>query len=255
MAYTRRYPRRKPNRKRRSTIRKSRPRVDVLALAQKVNKMSAVQKGMIEKVQYTVSWDQNISSNYFVVSLVRPPSWQSVFGESDNVLEAQKINITKMNLDWLLSPGRESAQIDYSVFLVSAKTNKVFRETSSLTAFQNNPAGQMDYTDAPITFMNPKRFKIWKVWRVQTSGITTRVTGSITPDVNVVNTNKAPRRYFKMPFKRYIQNTQAQLSWKTVQAIDIPISSSLALIFFNNNSAGDVENPNCKGTALFSCYV
>lgn len=245
----------RPRRGAKSIYKKKKATVNVNALARKVNYMSKRQKNLTERVQYTVNWDQPISANYFVVSLVRPPSWQSVFGESDNVLESQKINITKVNIDWLLSPGKESAQIDYTVFLISAKNNKVFRETQSLTTFQNNPSGQQDYTDAPITFMNPKRFKIWKTWRVQTSGITTRVNGTLTPDVNVVNANHYARRYMKMPFKRYLRTTTAQLGWKTINAIDIPISASLALVAFNNNSAADIENPNFQGTALFSCYV
>lgn len=232
----------------------SRKRVNTLALSRQVASLARRQKGMMNKVQFITTWDNNISQNYFVAPLVEPTTWQSVFGQSENVVEAKKLNITKVNIDWLLSPGRESAQIDYTVFLISARTHKAYNQTTGLTAFQNNPNGQMDYTQAPITFMDPKRFKIWKTWRVQTSGITTRVSGTITPDVNVVNTNHYARRYFKMPFKRYIQNNESQQTWSQITQSDLPISCSLAIVAFNNNSAADVENPNFKGTALFSCY-
>lgn len=165
MPYRRRTIRR-PYRRRTRKVTYTKKKVNVLALSRKVNTMAKRQRAITEKVQYTTTWDNNISSNYFAISLVRPFSWQSVFGESENVIESKKINITKMNLDFLLSPGRESAQIDYTIFLVSARTNKVFNETSSMTVFQNNPNGQQDYTDVPVAFMNPKRFKIWKTWRV-----------------------------------------------------------------------------------------
>lgn len=225
------------------------------ALAKQVSMLHKGQRRLTTKINYTMAWDNNVSANYFAQSLVQPQSWSSVFGESENVIEAQRINITSVNIDWLLSPGRESAQIDYTVFLISARNNKVFQETSALTAFQNNPNGQQDYTDQPITFMNPKRFKIHKKWRVQTSGITTKVIASTVGDVNVVNSNQAPRRWLKMPFKRYMQNNANQESWKQIDDDDIPISCGLAIVAFNNNSALDIENPNFKGTALFSCYV
>jgi hypothetical protein len=201
-----------------------------------------------------MSWDNNISQNYFTIPLVNPNQWQSVFGEGENVVESKKLNITKLNLDFLLSPEKESAQIDYSIFLVSCRNHKTYNQTTGLTAFQNNPNGIQNYTTAPITFMNPKQFKIWKTWRCQTSGITTRVSGTITPDVNVVNTNHYARRYFKMPFKRYLKNSESQQTWSQISQADLPISCSLALVVFNNNSAADIENPNFKGTALFSCY-
>lgn len=232
----------------------SRPKVNTLALSRQVATLAKRQRGMINKVQYITSWDNNISQNYFTQPLVSPSNWSSVFGQSENVVESKKINISKVNIDFLLSPEKESAQIDYTIFLISARNHKVFNETTGLTAFQNNPNGQMDYTTAPITFMNPKRFKIWKVWRCQTSGITTRVSGTITPDVNVVNTNHSARRYFKMPFKRFMRNTESLQTWNQISDSDIPISCSLAIVAFNNNSAADIENPNFKGTALFSCY-
>ena len=174
---------------------------------------------------------------------------------TENVTEAQKFFIDKVNIDWLLTPNKEPDPVDFTVFLVSARTNKVYRETSALTALQNNPAGQMDYTDAPITFMNPKRFKIWKTWRVQTSGIRTKILGAITPEVNYSNANHYARRYYKMPFPRKLQNTASQQSWKAISNLDIPISSSLALIAFNNNSILDVESPKWQGTCLFSGHI
>ena len=246
------YTKRRPRKSRK--VITSRKRVNTLSLARKVAVLAKKQRGITEKCQYTQSWDNNISQNYFAQPLVSPTNWSSVFGQSENVVESKKINLTKVNIDWLLSPGRESAQIDYTVFLISPRTHKVFNETTGLTAFQNNPNGQQDYTTTPITFMSPKRFKIWKVWRVQTSGITTRVDGNITPTTNVVNTNHYARRYFKMSFKRYMRNTQSLQSWQQITDSDIPISCSLGLVAFNNNSAVDVENPNFKGTALFSCY-
>lgn len=254
MAYYRKKTYRRRPRKSRKVVT-SRKRVNTLALSRQVAVLAKKQRGIMEKAQYTTSWDNNVSQNYFAQPLVSPTNWQSVFGESENVVESKKINITKVNIDWLLSPGRESAQIDYTVFLISPRNHKVFNETTGLTAFQNNPNGQQDYTSAPIAFVNPKRFKIWKVWRCQTSGITTRVDGNLTPTTNVVNTNHYARRYFKMPFKRYMRNTQSLQSWQQITDSDIPISCSLGLLFINNNSAVDVENPNCKGTAIFSCYA
>ncbi len=255
MAYYRKRNYARRPRKSRKVITHRKPKVNVYSLAKKVSYLAKRQRATTEKVQYTVDWDQNVSSNYFAVSLVRPFSWTSVFGESENVIEAKRLNITKLNLDWLLSPSKESAEINYTVFLISARNNKVFQETNNLTTFQNNPNGQQDYTDVPITYMNPKRFKIWKVWRVQTSGITTRVDGSLQPTTNVVNTNHYARRYMKMPFKRYLQNNTTQQSWKQLQNNEIAISTSLSLVFMNNNSLADLENPNCKGSAIFSCYV
>ena len=232
----------------------SRKRVNTYALSRQVSALAKRQRGMIKKVQYVTSWDANISANYYTIPLVNPTSWQSVFGEGENVVESKKLNITKVNIDWLLSPSKEGAQIDYTIFLVSCRNHKTYNNTTGLTAFQNNPNGIQHYTDAPITFMNPKSFKIWKTWRVQTSGITTRVDGAVQPTTNVVNTNHYARRYFKMPFKRYLKNNESQQTWSQITQSDLPISCSLALVAFNNNSAVDLENPNFRGTALFSCY-
>lgn len=255
MPYYRKKTYKRRPRKSRKVISYRKPKVNVYQLSKKVNYLAKRQRATTEKVQYTVDWDQNISSNYFAVGLVRPFSWTSVFGESENVIEAKRLNISKFNLDWLVSPGKESAQIDMTVFLISCRNNKVFQETTNGTVFQNNPNGQQDYTDVPITYMNPKRFHIHKVWRVQTSGITTRVDGSVQPTTNVVNTNHYARRYMKMPWRRYLQNATTQQSWKQLQNNEIPISASLSLVFYNNNSAVDLENVNCKGSCIFSCYV
>lgn len=225
------------------------------SVSRKVLNLEKAQNRLIVRAQYTINWDENVSANYAIVPLTIPASWQSVFGVTENVTEAQKFFIDKVNIDWLLSPAKEPDPVDFTVFLVSARTNKVYRETQALTALQNNPAGQMDYTDAPITFMNPKRYKIWKTWRVQTSGIRTKVIGTLTPDVNYTNANHYARRYYKLPFPRKIQNTASQQSWKVISSLDIPISSSLALIAFNNNSILDVESPTFKGTALFSGHI
>lgn len=252
MAYYRKKTYRRPRRSRKPVTYKK--RVNTLALSRQVATLAKRQRGMINRAQYTMSWDNNISQNYFTIPLVDPSNWQSVFGEGENVVESKKLNITKLNLDFLLSPGKESSQIDYTIFLVSCRNHKTYNQTTGLTAFQNNPNGIQHYTTAPITFMNPKSFKIWKTWRVQTSGITTRVSGTITPDVNVVNPNHYARRYFKMPFKRYLKNNESQQTWSQITQSDLPISCSLALVAFNNNSAADIENPNFKGTALFSCY-
>lgn len=226
------------------------------ALSKQVSMLQKGQRKLTVRSMYTNAWDNNISANYFIKSLVQPQSWSSVFGEGQNVAEAQRLNISKVSIDWLMSPGRESAQIDYTVFLISARNVKVWNETAGLTTLQNNPNGQQDYTDQPITFMNTKRFKVHKTWRVQTSGITTKVLGTVpATDVNVVNTGKSARRYHKMPFKRYLQTSIGQESWSQIDDDDVPISCGLAIVAFNNNSALDLENPNFRGTALFSCYV
>lgn len=255
MAY-RKYRRSHRSRKQRSVYKKQKPQVSVSALAKKVNWIAKRQKGTIEKVQFNHTAALNISSNYHAEPLFTPNNWQSVFGESLNVQESKKLNITKLNLDWTLEPGKEASQIDYTVFLISAKNQKVFEETAGLTAFQNNPNGQQDYCyNGALTYMSPKRFKIWKVWRCNTAGITTRVSGQIAPDVNIVAPMRSVRRYHKMPFKRYLINTTGQQNWKQIPDDQIPISCSLACVFFNNNSQADIENPGLKLSALFSCFV
>ena len=115
----------------------SRKRVNTLALSRQVALLAKKQRGIMEKAQYTTNWDNNISQNYFAQPLVSPTNWSSVFGQSENVVESKKINITKMNLDFLMSPGRESSQIDYTIFLISPRNHKVFNETTGLTAFQD----------------------------------------------------------------------------------------------------------------------
>lgn len=255
MAYTRRYRSRK-SRGKRSVYKKTKPQVSLPVLAKKVIKLEKRQRSIIERVNYTHTADTTVSSNYHAEPLFTPVSWQSVFGESVNVQESKKLNISTLHLDWSLEPGRESSQIDYTIFLITPRSQKIFDETNGMQQFQNNPNGQQDYTyNGAIGYVNPRRFKIWKVWRCNTAGITTRVTGQIAPDANVVAPLRSVRKWHKMPFKRYLNNTVGQQNWKVIPNDQIPVSCAITLLMLNNNSLTDLENPAVKISALFSCYI
>ena len=227
----------------------SNQRSQILSLSRKVNNLALKQHNITEKVFYQFKSDATISSNYASYPLVRPYSgWTNVFGESDNVLESRKLNIAKLNLDFQISPHTEMSEIDYTIFLVTPKSNKVMRETSGMQNFYQT--SNQDYAfNNGITFMNPKRYTIHKVWRCNTRAIRTLIA---TPNSTSGASLKSVRRYHSMPFKHTLRNSTG--TWKQIDNDEIPISSALTLIAFNNNSAVDLEHPSLKFTAHFTCY-
>ena len=103
MPYARRYTRRSKaatNKKiltRRPTANNQ--KYQLLSLNKKVNRLSRKASNISERVFYQSKADSTLSANYVSYPLVTPYSgWHNVFGESDNVLESRKINISKLNL-------------------------------------------------------------------------------------------------------------------------------------------------------------
>lgn len=223
----------------------------ILSLSKKVNKLATKTSNISEKVFYQYTFDSNISNPYQIHRLVSPAaSWVNVFGQSDNVTESRKLNITKLNLDFCLNPAREHAEIDYTVFLVTPKNLKVVTDTGNLI----NLVDGTDYSfNGGICLMNPKRFNVHRVWRCNTYGQITRVDGLAGNTVNSTATLKTVRRYMKMPFRHQLKSSTGP--WNTIADQSTPVSSKLCLIAFNNNSAVDLENPNWKGVAHFTCYA
>ena len=228
----------------------SNQRSQLLSLSKKVNTLQRKQGDITEKVFYQFKSDATISSNYAAYPLVRPYSgWTNVFGESDNVLESRKLTIAKVNLDFQISPHTEMSEIDYTIFLVTPKNNKVMRETSGMQNFYQT--SNQDYAfNNGITFMNPKRYTIHKVWRCNTRAIRTLIA---TPNSTSGASLKSVRRYHSMPFRHQLRNSTG--TWKEIENDEIPISSALTLIAFNNNASIDLEHPSLKFTAHFTCYA
>ncbi len=255
MPYARRYRKaRKPaatNRKiatRRPTANTQ--KYQILSLNQKINRLAKKQSNITEKVYYQKAWDQTVSANYAVHPLVTPGSWTNVFGQSDNVTESRKLSISSLYIDQDLTPHTEHAEVDYTIFLVTPKNNKVMRETNAMTSFTSSN-GQLDYSvNSGIVFMNPKRFNIHKVWRAKTAA-----------QYNLINSStqllsssvvKSWRRTHSMSFKKQLRNATGV--WTDIADNEVPVGAALTLIAFNNNSAADIENPAWKGTVHFTCY-
>lgn len=219
----------------------------IMSLSKRVNTLSRKVNSGIEQVFYQTTWDQTVSSNYAIFPLVKPASWTNVFGQSDNVTESRKLTIKKMNLDFDVTPYTEGAEVDFTVFLASCKNNKSFRETNGMTTIA---IGNDDYViNNGLALLNPKRFNIHKAWRLKTSGVYTDLNGTTT-----LNTLQSARRYHKMYMNHQLRNAQGA-PWTSIADNEIPIGASYALIVFNNNSAVDLESPQCKGFAHFTCYA
>ena len=234
MPYARRYTRRTKaatNKKilaRRPTANNQ--KYQLLSLNKKVNRLSRHSSNLTERVFYQSKADSTLTSNYVSYPLVTPYSgWHNVFGESDNVTESRKINISKVNLDFHLSPHTEMSEIDYTIFLVTPKNNKVMRETSAMNNFYQTSNQDYAYNNG-IVFMNPKRYNIHKVWRCNTVAQRTLVA---TPNSTSGTALKTFRRHMKMSFRHQLRNSTG--TWKQIENDEIPISSALTLIAFNNN--------------------
>lgn len=221
----------------------------LMSLSKKVNTLARKQSNISERVYYQKTWDANVSANYASHTLVTPANWINVFGQSDNVTESRKINISRMFLDFALSPNNEHSEVDYTIFLVAPRNNQVMRETNAMTQFTVNGD---DYTyNNGIVFMNPKRFKIYKVWRLKTDSQLTLI--NTTTQALSATAMHTHRRTFSMPFRKQIRNSTGV--WTAIGNDEIPVSSALTIIAFNNNSAVDLENPNFRGTCHWTCYV
>lgn len=226
-------------------------KTQILSLSKKVNHLATKTSNISEKCFYQKTWDANISADYALHNLVAPSGgWANVFGQSPNVTDCRKLNIVKLNLDFCLNPVREAAEIDYTVFLFTPKNLKVFQETGSMSTLING----IDYTiTGGMALMNPKRFNVHRVWRCSTMGQITRVDGLANNTVNSTAPLKTVRRYLRMSFKHQLKSSTGP--WNQIPDISTPISSKLHIVAFNNNSSVDLENPNWKGVAHFTCYA
>lgn len=268
MAYGRKYKSRRSFKKASavSRVKRARPSASnqkhqIVSLAKQVNLNTRKLGQRTEKCYFERNWDVNVSTNYSAANIpligpnnatVIPPGgsqlWSPLWGVSENATEATKLHVSYMKLDFHLSPNNEQALIDFTVFLVSPRNKKTWDETSGMTVLSN--VNDYHYNNG-ITLMNPKRFIIHKVWKCETSGIMTRV-NSLTTTTNVMNATKIARKSYGHKISRTIQNSTG--TWEEIDNDEIPITMNLNLIAFNNNSSVDVENPNFKGTALFTAY-
>ena len=251
-SYRRRYARRASSTK---SIARRRPtagnqKSQIMSLSKRVNTLARRQRNTSERVFNQITYDSTISTPYGHFPLLRPEQFVSVFGEPENAQEASKLNLTKLNLDLRIVPHTEPSLVTMTCFLFSPLNNKVFQETSSMTSFTNGT--DYSYTQG-MCLMNPKRFKIHKVWRVKTSGqltYTNPATGSGVAshaDVNDV------RSYTK--HRRSIQLKNSMGSWKDLTNNEIPIRAHTSLLVFNNNYSVDLENPGISIVAHWSGYT
>lgn len=228
----------------------SNQRSQILSLSRQVNRLSRRQSNTTEKVAYFKTFNETVSAQYNTIPLVQPNSgWVASFGASDNVTESRKINIKNIFLDFKAIPNNEDSCVDFTIFLVTPKNNQVMRETGSMGAFSES-AKDYKFLEG-IVMMNPKRYNIHKTWRVQTQVQENYIspTASGTQKVSFRNA----RRTHYMPFKRTIRNTSG--TWQQVINAEIPISSALTLLVFNNNVTTDGQSPGIRGMVKFDCYV
>jgi len=225
-------------------------RAQILALNRKYNTLARKQSNITERVSYMRTLNSEVSAVYTAFPLVQPNvGWFAAFGNSDNVTESRKLNIHNMFMDFKVYPNNEDSCVDFTIFLVTPKNNQVMRETGAMVAF-SEAAKDFRYLEG-ICMMNPKRFTVHKSWRVQAQNQENYLspTASSTQKVSFWNA----RRTHYMPFKRQLRNSSG--TWSQIANAEIPISSALTLLVFNNNNTSDSQSPAIKGMCKFDCSV
>lgn len=218
----------------------------LLAMSRDISRVKRDLKDQTQMVQYAKSAVSGVTGDVATFGLF-DASMNSVFGQSTNAQEASKITFKKMNLQLRVFPANEAALCDFTIFVITPKTFKVYQETSGMSGWTH---GTDYYQQGGLTFMNLKRFHVHKVWKnISTAGALNTVGGTI----HLASTHDA-RRYMKHRCNITLQ-THSDASWKDISESELPLNSRYRLLAFNNNSGLDAENPKVEFNCLWTGYT
>jgi len=254
------YNRRSPAATNKKIVRKrptaSNQKYQILSLNKKINRISRKVSSRTYKVMHKSSLtEQNMASPAYIFNLTNIPTWTSVFGETDNILEGGKYKSTKMSIDLAIRAGTETESVVYTVFVVTPKNQKVAEETDNGSGTLSSLSAGVDYTMiSGKALLNLKRWTIHKVIRGATTPIVTEAFSSVPgTTTNYVNEVKPLRRYFTLKSNVNVQNRTG--TWNQVTPDEMNHNTRYNIMIFNNNLSTLEGSPKWSMSVLHTGIV
>jgi len=202
-------------------------------------------------VQHRTKFEEQAINNvstyapYVAYGLTNPQFMTQIFGDPEEA-KGGKYTGKTMRLDFQIGMGKSSKVTDMTAFVVRPRTQKVVNEcgiqttnTLSPTAAQPNPmVAGTDYSyEGGIALMNPKRWHIDKMWKLQIRPENELAVASATPPQqlnNIVTQANMVRRSYTCKNPLYINSRTGE--WSAVNPEDTPPHQRAFLVIFNNST-------------------
>ena len=235
----------------------SNQRSQILSLNKKINRIQRRVSMRTYRVMHKASLtEQNMASPSYVFNLCNLPTWTSIFGETDNIIEGGKYKSTKMSIDLAIRAGSEKESVVYTVFVATPRNQKVAEETDNGSGTLSGLAAGVDFTMiSGKALLNLKRWKVHKCIRGQTTPVVTEAFGDIPgTTVNYVNEVKPLRKYFTIPNPSVnVQNRTG--TWDQVTPDEMNHNQRYTVMVFNNNLSTLEGSPKWSMTVLHQGIV
>ena len=218
-------------------------------------------------VQHRTTFEEQAINNvstyapYRAWGLTNPQFMTQIFGDPEEA-KGGKYTGKTLRLDFQLGMGKSTKVTDMTAFVVRPRTQKVVNEcgiqttnTLSPTAAQPDPmVAGTDYSyEGGIALMNPKRWHIDKMWKIQLRpnndlAVLAPPAPPAPPPAtqqytNLVTQSNYARRSFTMKNPLYINSRTGE--WSAVNAEDTPPHQRAFLVIFNNSTP--LANPSAPG--------
>lgn len=202
-------------------------------------------------VQHQTKFEEQAINNvgtyapYKAYGLTNPQFMAQIFGDPDEAKGGRYTGRT-LRLDFQFGIGKSSKVTDMTAFIIRPKTQKVCNETgisttNTLSPTSANPNPMLAGTDysyeGGLALINPKRFHIDKMWKLQIRPDNATFYAGGTPPQQVTNliTNaNSVRRSHTMKNPLYINNRVGE--WSTTNPEDLAPHQRAFLVVFNNST-------------------
>ena len=200
-------------------------------------------------VQHQTKFEEQAINNatgyapYKAYGLTNPQFMQQIFGDPEEA-KGGKYTGKTLRIDFQFNIGKSTKVTDMTAFIIRPKTQKVVNEcgisttnTLSPTAAQPNPmVAGTDYSyEGGLALINPKRWHIDKMWKLQVRpDNATFYQGGTPPQqvTNLVTNANFVRRSHSMKNPLYINNRTDE--WSTVNPEDLAPHQRAFLVVFHN---------------------
>lgn len=223
----------------------------IASLAAKVNRNSRQIRAQRYLVQHQIQFEEQGLTRpagyapYNAWSLNNIAFMQQIFGDPAEALGG-KYTGKKMRLDFNIDIGKSTRVTNFTAFIVRPKTQKVVNEigiaqNNTLSPTGPNPNPLLDGTDysyeAGLALMNPKRYHIDKVMKLQIRPQIAQIYSGTPPaPVNYVTQDNRVRRTVTLKNPMYINSRTGD--WKTTtEPWELPARMRSFLVIFDDTPA------------------
>lgn len=223
----------------RSSRRRSYRRGGILKkLARSVRKVRRLVNIKVQRLNLHANYEFTVSEGaalFNAVPLCNYASQNLLFGTAADDLTNNSVRHISTSIDCLVEANTEPDNINFTVFIVSLKD-----EAASLLDLSNGyitglTNGLHYVKNDGLVMVNPKYFHIHKAKRFTTGNFTAALTSGA-----AVGAKGLCRFFWKQRIMKTVKNPAG--NWRDLVSPRDP-SQNYYMIFFNNNSALDLENP------------